>query len=80
MVALFNLQVTLHEIDVINNRATGFTALFSGDTGEIRKEVRNQINIKVCLNSMRCDEALILNETIFFCWDAFTDVLTYLFI
>ena len=39
--------VTLHEIDVINSRTQGFLALFSGDTGEIRSEVRDQINIKV---------------------------------
>lgn len=39
--------VTLHEIDVINSRTHGFLALFSGDTGEIKQEVRDQINIKV---------------------------------
>ncbi|KAL5006378.1 hypothetical protein ScPMuIL_015184 [Solemya velum] len=50
--------VTLHEIDVINSRTqgflalfsgkyTGFLALFSGDTGEIKGEVREQINAKV---------------------------------
>jgi RuvB-like protein 2 len=39
--------VTLHEIDVINSRQQGFLALFSGDTGEIKSEVRDQINIKV---------------------------------
>ncbi|KAJ3269637.1 RuvB-like 2 [Terramyces sp. JEL0728] len=39
--------VTLHEIDVINSRSQGFLALFSGDTGEIKQEVRDQINIKV---------------------------------
>jgi len=39
--------VTLHEIDVINSRTQGFLALFSGDTGEIKQEVRDQINIKV---------------------------------
>ena len=39
--------VTLHEIDVINSRTQGFLALFSGDTGEIRSEVREQINTKV---------------------------------
>ena len=32
--------VTLHEIDVINSRTQGFLALFSGDTGEIKPEVR----------------------------------------
>merc|ERR1719181_2274658 len=39
--------VTLHEIDVINSRQQGFLALFAGDTGEIRPEVREQIDRKV---------------------------------
>ncbi|GJZ64640.1 RuvB-like protein 2 [Tanacetum coccineum] len=51
--------VTLHEIDVINSmyfshvtsllgtRWGGFLALFTGDTGEIRAEVREQIDTKV---------------------------------
>ncbi|XP_064401849.1 ruvB-like 2 [Halichondria panicea] len=39
--------VSLHEIDVINSRSQGFLALFSGDTGEIKSEVRDQINSKV---------------------------------
>ena len=39
--------VSLHEIDVINSRTQGFLALFSGDTGEIRREVREQIDTKV---------------------------------
>lgn len=39
--------VTLHDIDVINSRAQGFMALFSGDIGEIKTEVRDQINAKV---------------------------------
>jgi RuvB-like protein 2 len=39
--------VTLHEIDVINSRTQGFLALFAGDTGEIRSEVREQIDAKV---------------------------------
>eukprot|EP01018_Ginkgo_biloba_P019687 Gb_04895 [translate_table: standard] len=39
--------VTLHEIDVINSRTQGFLALFTGDTGEIRAEVREQIDGKV---------------------------------
>lgn len=39
--------VSLHEIDVINSRSQGFLALFSGDTGEIKSEVREQINTKV---------------------------------
>ncbi len=40
--------VTLHEIDVINSRAQGFLALFAGDTGEIKQEIRDQIDQKVC--------------------------------
>merc|ERR1711981_682931 len=39
--------VSLHEIDVINSRQQGFLALFSGDTGEIKSEVREQIDAKV---------------------------------
>ncbi|KTW26632.1 RuvB-like helicase 2 [Pneumocystis carinii B80] len=39
--------VSLHEIDVINSRTQGFLALFSGDTGEIPSEIRDQINTKV---------------------------------
>merc|ERR1711964_26783 len=39
--------VSLHEIDVINSRSQGFLALFAGDTGEIKQEVRDQINAKV---------------------------------
>lgn len=39
--------VSLHEIDVINSRTQGFLALFSGDTGEIKPEIRDQINAKV---------------------------------
>jgi len=39
--------VTLHEIDVINSRPQGFLSLFAGDTGEIKSEVREQINMKV---------------------------------
>ena len=39
--------VSLHEIDVINSRTQGFLALFSGDTGEIRSEIRDQINTKI---------------------------------
>ncbi|TYJ42330.1 hypothetical protein E1A91_A03G081800v1 [Gossypium mustelinum] len=40
-------SVTLHEIDVINSRTQGFLALFTGDTGEIHAEVREQIDTKV---------------------------------
>lgn len=39
--------VTLHEIDVINSRAEGFLALFAGDTGEIKTELREEIDAKV---------------------------------
>ena len=39
--------VSLHEIDVINSRTQGFLALFAGDTGEIKAELRDQINSKV---------------------------------
>jgi len=39
--------VNLHEIDVINSRQQGFLALFTGDTGEIKTEVREQIDQKV---------------------------------
>ena len=40
-------NVSLHEIDVINSRQQGFLALFAGDTGEIKSEVREQIDAKV---------------------------------
>merc|ERR1711990_178225 len=39
--------VSLHEIDVINSRSQGFLALLAGDTGEIKDEVREQIDTKV---------------------------------
>merc|ERR1719174_164770 len=39
--------VNLHEVDVINSRQQGFLALFAGDTGEIKSEVREQIDAKV---------------------------------
>lgn len=39
--------VSLHEIDVINSRTQGFLALFAGDVGEIKPEVRDQIDHKV---------------------------------
>lgn len=39
--------VSLHDIDVINSRSQGFLALFSGDTGEIKNEVRDQISQRV---------------------------------
>jgi RuvB-like protein 2 len=40
-------RVSLHEIDVINSRTQGFLALFTGDTGEIQSEIRDQINVKI---------------------------------
>ncbi|KAG7627927.1 TIP49 P-loop domain [Arabidopsis thaliana x Arabidopsis arenosa] len=40
-------SVTLHEIDVIKSRTQGYLALFTGDTGEIRSETREQIDTKV---------------------------------
>mmetsp|Transcript_20048 Transcript_20048/g.30152 ORF Transcript_20048/g.30152 Transcript_20048/m.30152 type:complete len:503 (-) Transcript_20048:2563-4071(-) len=40
-------SISLHEIDVINSRQQGFMALFAGDTGEIKTEVRQQIDAKV---------------------------------
>lgn len=39
--------MSLHEIDVINSRTQGFLALFAGDTGEIKSELRDQIDAKV---------------------------------
>lgn len=39
--------LNLHEIDVVNSRSQGFLALFSGETGEINEEIRDQINKKV---------------------------------
>jgi len=39
--------VTLHEVDVINSRSQGFLALFAGDTGEIKPEIREQVDNKV---------------------------------
>lgn len=39
--------MSLHDVDVINSRAQGFLALFTGDTGEIKAEIREQINQKI---------------------------------
>lgn len=39
--------ISLHEIDVVNSRTQGFLALFSGETGEIKSEVRDQVNQKI---------------------------------
>ncbi|PBL00163.1 TIP49-domain-containing protein [Armillaria gallica] len=38
---------SLHEIDVINSRMQTFLASFVGGTGEVKPEVRNQINAMV---------------------------------
>lgn len=40
-------SVSLHDVDVVNSRSAGFMALFAGDTGEIRPEVREAIDAKV---------------------------------
>ena len=45
--------VTLHEIDVINSRTQGFLALFSGDTGEIKPEVRAEEFLRNVLDVSR---------------------------
>lgn len=39
--------VSLHQINFINSCIQGFLMLFSGDTGEIKSEVQEQINAKV---------------------------------
>jgi RuvB-like protein 2 len=39
--------LTLHEIDVVNSRNQGFLALFAGDTGEIKQEVRDSVDNQV---------------------------------
>lgn len=36
--------VSLHDLDVINSRPQGVLALFSGETGEVRAEVREQVD------------------------------------
>lgn len=40
-------EISLHDIDVVNNKAEGYLALFSGETGEIRAETRDEVNKKV---------------------------------
>jgi RuvB-like protein 2 len=39
--------VSLHDLDVINSRPQGVLALFSGETGEVRAEVREQVDRRV---------------------------------
>ena len=41
--------VTLHDIDVVNSRAGGYLALFSGETGEIKPETRAAIDERVAI-------------------------------
>jgi RuvB-like protein 2 len=40
-------EISLHDVDVINNRTQGYLALFSGETGEIKAEIRDEVNKKV---------------------------------
>nr|AGE94889.1 hypothetical protein ECU11_1270 [Encephalitozoon cuniculi] len=40
-------EISLHDIDVVNSKAEGYLALFSGETGEIRAETRDEVNKKV---------------------------------
>lgn len=40
-------KISLHDIDVINSRAEGYLALFSGGTGEVKPETRDEVNKKV---------------------------------
>ncbi|AFM99389.1 DNA helicase [Encephalitozoon hellem ATCC 50504] len=40
-------EISLHDIDVVNNKAEGYLALFSGETGEIRAETRDEVNKKI---------------------------------
>ncbi|GKC98108.1 RuvB-like protein 2 [Tanacetum coccineum] len=42
-----NCNITDRSIDAHSKRTQGFLALFTGDTGEIRAEVREEINTKV---------------------------------
>uniref|UniRef100_A0A7E4V1Y4 RuvB-like helicase n=1 Tax=Panagrellus redivivus TaxID=6233 RepID=A0A7E4V1Y4_PANRE len=39
--------VALHEIDAINSRAQGYLTVFSGDTGEIKSEIREAVDKKI---------------------------------
>lgn len=40
-------NLTLHEIDVVNSNSQAYMALFSGDTGEIKTEVRQSVDKQV---------------------------------
>lgn len=57
-------SVSLHEIDVINSRTQGFLALFSGDSGEIKSEIRDQIDLKI--NEWRDEGKAILIPGVLF--------------
>ena len=39
--------VSLHEMDVLNNQPMGHQKLFSGEVGEIKQEMRDQVNARV---------------------------------
>lgn len=39
--------VSLHDIDAINSRAQGYLTVFSGDTGEIKSEIREAVDQKI---------------------------------
>lgn len=40
-------EISLHDIDAVNNKAEGYLALFSGETGEVKSETRDEVNRKV---------------------------------
>lgn len=40
--------VTLHDIDVVNSNAGGAASIFSGDFGEVRAELRGQVDDRIC--------------------------------
>ncbi|KAM0671778.1 DNA helicase [Ordospora colligata] len=40
-------EISLHDVDVVNSKAEGYLALFSGETGEIKPETRDEVNRKV---------------------------------
>ncbi|WUR02323.1 RuvB-like helicase (RVB2) [Vairimorpha necatrix] len=40
-------NLSLHDIDCLNNRTHGYLNLYNGETGEIFQEVRNEVNEKI---------------------------------
>lgn len=40
-------DLTLHDIDCLNNRTHGYLNLYNGETGEISQEIRNEVNEKI---------------------------------